>query len=508
MRPMRSVGLYIFVSAFSLTVVSESFVALPWEYGIFALVLVTSFTFVRSRSHIPAYSFMVGVAIAIAILRMSMIPAHLPEAFESLVDRKVVLEGSVVALPDMRESENRVTVEVTKDRGRTRIIAAVPLYPSVHVGDRIRVSGVLKKPQPFATDGGRTFAYDAFLRKDGVYALMQPASAESMGEDGRLTLRFLRVLEYIKDAFIELLTRALPEPESALAAGLVVGGKQGLGKILLEAFTTAGMLQIVVLSGYNVMIVAETIFRALSRFPRRAAGLVAGASIICFVLAAGAGSSALRAGLMALFAISARASGKKYQVLRILTITFFLLALWNPLLIVYDPGFQFSFLATLGLIIGSPMLEIRLVRLRSPFLREAVATTLAAQIGVLPLLLWQTGNLSLVAVPANVLAMPAIPFAMGLSTLAALVATPLGLLLSTLPLVAGFPAYVLLSYVIHVATIAAALPLAQVILPAFSFWWVVFAYALLTVIVVRAQRLGPAPVGAGPRNPIKPSAYA
>src|SRR4051812_47120838 len=113
---------------------------------------------------------------------------------------------------------------------------------------------------------------------------MQPSYATQTGVSKSLWLSFLRVLEKIKNSFMRSIGAALPEPESALAAGLIVGGKQGLGDRLIEAFTEAGMLQIVVLSGYNVMIVADTIFKSLSKFPKKFALTFASGSILCFVL--------------------------------------------------------------------------------------------------------------------------------------------------------------------------------------------------------------------------------
>jgi competence protein ComEC len=189
-----------------------------------------------------------------------------------------------------------------------------------------------------------------------------------------------------------------------------------------------------------------------------------------------------------------------YLGVRVLVLTLAVLTLWNPLLLVHDPGLQFSFLATLGLLVGTPVVARGLWWVRGEVVRELLASSIAAQLGVIPMLLWQTGNLSLVAIPANIAASLVIPAAMAASALAALGAVPLSHVLPALPSVLGLPAYILLSYVIHIATFSASLPYANVILPTFDIWYVPVAYGFLGLLVWRygntPQPLGLRGVGA------------
>jgi competence protein ComEC len=433
------------------------------------------------------------MACVFGAVRILITPTTIPSPFVPLLNQKVSLEGTIIVPPDMRESNDKLTVQVVRDGAHTNILASAATYPAFHVGDRVRISGTLTKPKPFDGDGGRIFRYDQFLSKDGIFSIISIAHVEIVGQDPSLWLGFLRVLENIKDAFVRAVGEAIPEPESALAVGIVAGGKQGLGARLLDAFTVAGMLQIVVLSGYNVMIVAEGILVVLRGLSKRMALTIAAVAITLFVLAAGAGSSAVRAGIMALIALTARGTHRTYDVLRALFAALILMILWNPLLLVFDPGLQLSFMATLGLILGSNLIEVRLGWIGSSMVREMLATTLAAQAAVLPLLLYQSGNLSLVAIPANIAAMPVLPAAMALSSIAAGVAFVFGSVSASIPLIVGIPAYVLLWYVISIAEWSARVPFANVILPAFSAWLLIPSYAALGWVVWKAKRV---PVGA------------
>jgi competence protein ComEC len=156
--------------------------------------------------------------------------------------------------------------------------------------------------------------------------------------------------------------------------------------------------------------------------------------------------------------------------------------LWNPLYLVFDPGFGLSVVATAGLIWLAPIIENFLSFIKNPFWKNAVATTLAAQIAVLPLLLYDTGNLSLVAIPANLLVMSVMPLAMGLSALAGFAGMIFGTIAPILGIVLSYPAYLANAYLIFVARGAAALPLAAFTLPLFPFWLVLVAYAGLIYI--------------------------
>jgi competence protein ComEC len=155
--------------------------------------------------------------------------------------------------------------------------------------------------------------------------------------------------------------------------------------------------------------------------------------------------------------------------------------LWNPLLLAFDVGFQFSIAATLGLILATPIVDKWITFVRNGFLREIIATTIAAQLFVLPLLLYHTGNLSLFALPANVLVLPVVPFAM----LFAFIAGLAGILTPLIAPALGIPAYILLAYVVAVGEWGAALPFAHVIIPAFPFAVVVLLYFLLWRLLSR-----------------------
>src|SRR3989344_2266646 len=155
-------------------------------------------------------------------------------------------------------------------------------------------------------DTGSPVDYVSYLEKVGILHQFLRPNISRIGEGkGNIIKRELLLL---KHAFLDRVSRVIPEPESSLLGGLLVGAKQSLGKDLLDDFRTAGVIHIVVLSGYNLTIVAEAIMRFFSFMPRMWGLSLGGISIVLFSIMTRAGATVVRASIMALLALLARAT--------------------------------------------------------------------------------------------------------------------------------------------------------------------------------------------------------
>jgi hypothetical protein len=191
---MQSIGFYVVVTAFVLGIASGTlygFVLVEIALlGLLGIILACGFFYTRRSAYVIA---LLAIAVfGVGSMRAATVARTLPQAFVPLLEENVTLDGTVVAQPDVREEGIRLTVEISKDDAHTSIIAVAPPHGAYAVGDRVRVADTLRTPEPFAAGGGRTFAYDRFLAKDGVFALIQPARVEVIGRDGSWNLRVLR----------------------------------------------------------------------------------------------------------------------------------------------------------------------------------------------------------------------------------------------------------------------------------------------------------------------------
>ena len=398
-------------------------------------------------------------------------PRPLTPALEEVLDTKVTLEGVVVAEPDVREKSIFLTVAVEKINNtqvaeKTQILLSADTFAQAAYGDRVTASGKLTLPQTFETDTGRTFDYPKYLRAKGIVYVLSFAKVQvtASGEGNVVVAKLLSVKHFLEAG----IQNALPEPESALAAGLLLGDKQSLGQRITDAFRKAGVVHIIVLSGYNVAVVIGTIlFLALYFLPQRVAFVIAGLSVVAFAIMTGASETTIRAGAMAIIALFAKALHRPADGIRILLIVAAGMALWNPFVVLYDLSYQLSILSTLGLTLFSDSVQKKILFIpETAGFREIVATTLATQFTVLPLLILSVGQVSLVFLFTNILVLPAVSLAMLTSFIAAVLAVfsyALAFPFSTL-------AYAVLHYIIAVSVWFGSLPYAAVPIPQNILW--------------------------------------
>ncbi len=478
----------------------RSFFFLSWPFAALLIFLGAVMLIYRltdiSRSGMYVALAVACIACSAGILRMDSAGlVHDPNLYERL-NEDVVLVGKVVAEPDVREKNVRLRVRASDmiyHNATTSVDAGVlvvaPLHSEVSYGDTIRAEGRLRLPEAFDTGSGRVFDYPMFLAKDGVLYELAFAEIEVLETGGGDVVK--KAALGIKQLYLTGLQRALPEPAAGLAGGITVGDKRSIGEELSQAFINVSLIHIVVLSGYNMTVVINAAAQGMKYVPgatRSVQFAVSGVIVLFFVLMTGGAASATRAGAMALIATYARLSGRSFLALRILAVVAAAMALWNPFIVAFDPGFQLSILATAGLILFTPLIAPYLPFVTERWgLREIAASTLATQMAVLPLLLYQNGLLSISAIPANLLTLIFVPAAMLFSFIASLA----GLILGSFGTIVALPALALLTYIIKVAEILSTIPYASVTVPAFGVWLMVVMYILLAAGYVWLKNKAP-----------------
>src|SRR3989344_3759953 len=418
-------------------------------FGFFVTVAVFFYKYFVDESNRRVLVFISAalLGILLGIGRMNISPLYQTSYLDDFAGKKISTEGIIVGEPDIREQNTKLTVRLSgilvgtsTIPVREKILVTVPLYPEFHYGDKVKMQVTLKKPQNIEADG-RVFDYKGSLRVRGIWYTSRFGTVELVSSGHGAVVKDL--LFKIKHAFVDSLNNALPQPESSLMAGLLLGAKQSLGKEILGEFQRTGTSHIVVLSGYNIAIIATSIMSLLRFFPKNISFGSGVISIVLFTILSGGGASAWRAAIMVLVALFAKKMNRDYKISRVFGFTIILMLAPNPLLLVFDPSFQLSILATIGIIFVSPFVTPYLTRVPERFgLREIISTTIATQITVLPFLIYNMGLLSLVSLPVNVLILGTIPLTMFFGFITGLTGF-VSLYLSFIP---AFFAYILLWY--------------------------------------------------------------
>jgi competence protein ComEC len=410
---------------------------------------------VPARVPRPTVALALGIA-AIALRLAASGPAAAPVA---IPDGDGPWHGVVIGVGSPREGHQSATVELEVTAGSLRVAATLPRYPEVAPGDRISAGGRL---EPLPDDDG---GYGTYLRRVGAGATLRARSLDRVGGEDSPG----GAIESARRASGDVLTRALPEPEAGLAAGILIGLRDRVDRDLAAAFTTAGVSHVVAISGWNIAIVAALVGALVRRrFGRRARSVAILLAIVAYTVAAGGSASVVRAAVMAAVVLLARESGRAGAAATALGWAVTLLLLVDPAT-VGDAGFQLSVLATAGLIAWATPITDRMRTFRGGilpgWLAESLGVSFAAEAATLPVVLAGFGRFAVLAPAVNLVVVPLVPSAMAAGGLA-LIGGWLGQAgaPSAVTVLLGLPGWLVLAVLVAVVQVAASLPFASVTL--------------------------------------------
>ncbi|MDP2705140.1 MAG: ComEC/Rec2 family competence protein [Patescibacteria group bacterium] len=418
-------GLYSLFFGFVGGVFLRSFVSLD-IYSICFFFLISFYLFVyffflkktRGKIFVPLASLAVFfLAFAFGSLRFHF--AVPQERFTDFVSERISVSGIIVDEPREGDTTARIILLAQNINGteipanfskKNKILVTTDPYQSFQYGDTVFLLGILEKPKSFENEYGITFDYVSYLKKDGILYTIKNVQIQSVSPSASFSLR--RELLAMKKTFTQSLIRTLPEPHASLVAGMLLGEKQSIPKDVEDEFRKTGIIHIVVLSGYNIsLVVLASLWLFSSFLPRTIAYVLASTFVLLFVSMVGFEASIVRAALMALVVILGKLLYRHAAPVRLLCLVAFLMILFNPYTAAFDPSFQLSFLATLGLIAISPLIEKYFSKIPAQFKEIAVAT-IATQLLVLPLIVYRGGEFPLMAFPVNLLVLPLTPLIM------------------------------------------------------------------------------------------------
>jgi ComEC/Rec2-related protein len=280
-------------------------------------------------------------------------------------------------------------------------------------GDNVELQGKLQPPTPYTATG--------------VFATMALPRISVRSNGGNL---IIAALYHLRTAMANIIAQSLPQPEAALLIAVLLGLRTPALKPLVPFFADTGTIHLIVPSGFKVTVLAGLVVastrwlyekRGVSKsslLPAQKEGrkgirwIVTALVITCiaaYTILSGGGPAALRAGIMGILLAITPRIGRVYNVYTALALAALLMSLFDPF-VLWDVGFQLSFLGTLGIVLLTPYIQ-QLFRLleRLPFgymLGEICAATLAAQIATLPIVGITFNIISFIAPFTNILTVP------------------------------------------------------------------------------------------------------
>ena len=285
---------------------------------------------------------------------------------------------------------------------------------------------------------------------------------------------WLRAAERVRAGLRDAVAGEPPDVRGLVPA-LVMGDVSGVSADLDADFQTTGLTHLSAVSGTNLTLLLAFLLPLARLLGVRARGLtvVGLLTVVVFVVLARPQPSVLRAAAMGLIALAAMTSGGgRRRAVRSLSVAVIVLLLLDTSL-ARSAGFALSVLATAGIILLGPGWRDALAKWMPGWLADAISCPLAAQLACTPVVAWLSGEVSLIAVAANLLAGPMV----GPATILGFVAAGVALVSSELAHVVGWAAGWPARWIILVAREGADLPGAANAWPA-----TVVGVAVLTVL--------------------------
>ncbi len=355
--------------------------------------------------------------------------------------------GTVTLLADPTATPYGVRVDVRVGERRVELDASDAAGGTVGqalAGERLVVTGRLRPPPADAP----------WLVPRHVVGRLAVERAERLdggAAPGRAANRFRRLLGRGAEV--------LPEAHRSLYGGFVLGDDRNQPPELVDDFRAAGLTHLLVVSGQNVAFVLVLVSPLTGRLRLGGRWAVTVAVIGAFGVVTRFEPSVLRASAMAALAVTAVLAGRPTGTLRVLALAVSGLVLVDPLL-VHSVGFQLSVAASLGIAVLGPPITTHLRG--PPWWREALGVTLAAQLGVAPVLVPRFGGVPVVSIAANVAAVPVAGLVTTWGLPAGVIA---GLGGPAVAHLVHLPTRLLIGWVAAVARVAAGVPLGELAAP-------------------------------------------
>lgn len=386
-------------------------------------------------------------------------------------------------------------------------------------GDQIEVTGVLNIPSGMRNPGG--FDYRSYLAISRVSAIMHVKEDNIISIEAGEKISFLKIGNFLRKSIVNVINNSLGPEQAGLLNGMLTGYRKGISKDIETAFRASGLSHILSVSGLHVafiMVPFAFIFKK-SGINRVLSNILITLILVFYIAITGLAPSVLRSVIMAVMILMGQIIWKEADTLNSLSLACIILLISNPHLL-FSVGFQLSFAATLSIVLFNRNINKNLrMLIKSIFKydaeyrhnnktsvksrlapglnpREAVirgirayfsaeniikkitsilSTTIAAQVGILPLGIMYFNEISIISVISNLLVAPFTGIIMVIGLIMA-IAGHISLNISKL---LGVFNNIFINVLIYISVISARIPFSVLKIGISSFLIVIIYYVLI-----------------------------
>ncbi len=367
------------------------------------------------------------------------------------------------------------------------VLAFVPEYADYRYGDMLELEGKPETPPEF-----EDFDYRGFLANQQIYTTMLHPKIEVIERDRGSKL--LSALYSLRRNIAASLSRSLPEPQAALANGIILGARSTIPSSVKDDFRNSGTTHILAISGANLSIIASMLVGLFTWILGKKHGIYVYLTlgiIWLYSMLTWLEPPVVRSAIMASLFLTAELLGRQKSALPALAFSGAVMTLATPS-VLWDVSFQLSFMAMAGLILIYPTFEIvgrkitdklfgerKIVSGIALSILDSLGMSLAATVAIFPLTVNYFGTFSLAGLPATMVALPALPFIIIAGTVTGLA----GLVIPQLSQILSYFTWLPLSYLLLVIKLMANIPYSYVAVPALNAGIFIAYYAALALLL-------------------------
>lgn len=335
-------------------------------------------------------------------------------------DESIPVSGNIIVYlnPDMKF-----------DSGKT--------VPAVHAGDEIQIYGKLRTAPGERNPG--EFNYSRYLSLNGIEKILFSKGYENLEvvSSGNLNFLFQNIIYPSRLYALNVIDSQIEGEEGSYLKGLLTGSKATMPEELKDNFVKAGVMHLIAVSGLNVayVILFSMMFFSIFRLKREYRYIITMIFIIYYCLFTGAQPSIVRATILGVLVILAWLIQKRTVFLNLIGASAIIVFIMDSRQL-FDAGFILSYSATISMVLFFQKIQDKIQPLffRKGFLLGKTLyyfvilflSTLAAQIGTLPLTSLYFGKISLISFVSNIIAVPLSNISLALGMLQVITAPLLG----------------------------------------------------------------------------------
>lgn len=387
--------------------------------GLGIVTLAASCFSLRKKYIFPLLIFFLALLLGGLNLKNSyMLPKCHISNFVPYKDNAVYsLSGFVDDVPETKNTRTsfvfraqEVQVSRLKWRCCGKVLVKLDFPQELHYGDKLVIIGNLSRPYQFGDNRQR---YRDYLMRQGIYLAMHiKNSLQIIPQSGLAGSKLIGFSFWLRDRCEQVISRHLPELPASMLSAMVLGQRRGIPRLVNNAMVKSGTVHILVVSGFNVGIVAFIINLLLKimRIRRKARIIMAVTCLLIYCLATGATNPVIRATVMGVMFLLAYIFKREPDVYNSLAGAALFILIINPRQL-FDIGFQLSFASVLAIACLYPKLGafLRIAHIKARILRficEGCIVSFSAWMGTMGIIAYNFRIIAPVTVLANILIVP------------------------------------------------------------------------------------------------------